>query len=196
MAIIEYLRVQWDRTFAGVAALLGVVILIIGYIGVSGTGFVAAQMPYIISGGLGGISALIIACTAWISADLRDEWRELHALQILAEEGRSLSLDLDGGNGAGSTDDATDELRAPADDSMLKESVTASSASNGRRKGTRPQTGKSAAPRDAAKKSQVAIDDAIVEGPVMVRARAGNGRGQKTPPQTDSARPRRAIAER
>ena len=82
--LIKYLRVQWDRAGAIACAVLGVVMLIVGYVGTSGTEYIAEQIPYLVSGGLTGIVLLAAAAVLWISADLRDEWREL------AEQGETL----------------------------------------------------------------------------------------------------------
>jgi hypothetical protein len=91
MEIVKFLRIQWDRMAAVIAAIVGVVALVVGYFGISGTPHVAAQLPYIISGGMFGLFALGIAGMAWISADLRDEWRELRGLRELIEEERPLA---------------------------------------------------------------------------------------------------------
>lgn len=85
MDLISALRVQWDRALAVALALLGALALILGYVGVSGEAYVARQMPYIISGGLTGILLLGVSATLWLSADLRDEWRELHMTRTLLE---------------------------------------------------------------------------------------------------------------
>jgi hydrogenase/urease accessory protein HupE len=88
----KFLRVQWDRSIATVAVIIGVIALFLGYRGVSGTEYVAAQLPYFVSGGLIGIFFLGIAGIAWISADLRDEWRELRALRELLEAEAATAL--------------------------------------------------------------------------------------------------------
>lgn len=82
---MNYFRAQWDRAIGLVAAVVGVVAILIGYIGVSGTPHVAEQIPYVISGGVFGLFALGIACMSWISADIRDEWRELRAIRETLE---------------------------------------------------------------------------------------------------------------
>jgi hypothetical protein len=38
-------------------------------------------MPYVVSGGLVGIFLLGLGGVMWLSADLRDEWRELARLE-------------------------------------------------------------------------------------------------------------------
>jgi hypothetical protein len=74
-------RSQWDRATAGACLLLGAVALIVGYFGVSGTPYTAEQMPFIVSGGFVGLFLVGVAATLWLSADLRDEWRKLDALE-------------------------------------------------------------------------------------------------------------------
>ena len=82
MDIVNFLRAQWDRALAVAIALAAAVSLLLGYRGVSGTPHVAVQLPYIVSAGLFGIFLLTIAATLWVSADLRDEWRELRRLRV------------------------------------------------------------------------------------------------------------------
>lgn len=82
------LKAQWDRAIA-VACIAGaVIVLIVGYLGISDTPYVAEQLPYFISAGAGGIVLCAVAGMMWVSADLRDEWRELRALreQLAASE--------------------------------------------------------------------------------------------------------------
>lgn len=89
MDLLKYLRVQWDRTGAVVATVAGLIALLIGYLGTSDTVYIAEQIPYVISGGLTGIVLLTIGAVLWISADLRDEWREL------ASQGEALRHEQD-----------------------------------------------------------------------------------------------------
>ena len=42
-------------------------------------------MPYIVSAGLTGIFLLGVGAVMWITADLRDEWRELRRVGTLLE---------------------------------------------------------------------------------------------------------------
>lgn len=81
MEMRTFLRANWDRVLAVVLVVVGVVMLILGWFGVSGTGLVAEQNPYLISAGLGGIAVLLIGCTIWLSSDLQDEWRRLDAIE-------------------------------------------------------------------------------------------------------------------
>ncbi|GAA0608772.1 hypothetical protein GCM10009547_08420 [Sporichthya brevicatena] len=79
MNLLKYARVQWDRAGAVVAAVLGLIVLIFGYLGTSDTEYIAEQIPYVISGGLTAVILFVVAGVLWLSADLRDEWRELAA---------------------------------------------------------------------------------------------------------------------
>ena len=85
MEFMNLLRSQWDRAIAIACAVAGAIALLIGWIGTSGTEHVAEQMPYIISAGLTGIFLLGVGAVMWITADLRDEWRELRRVGTLLE---------------------------------------------------------------------------------------------------------------
>jgi hypothetical protein len=77
---------QWDRTAAVVLAAAGLVALLVAWIGVSSTIFTYKQMPYVVSGGLLGVCLVSIAGALWRSADLRDAWRKLDALEELVAQ--------------------------------------------------------------------------------------------------------------
>jgi hypothetical protein len=81
------LRSQWDRVGAVVLTLVGGLCLILGYFGVSRQGLAPEQIPYIVSGGLGGIFLMGVGAALWLSADLRDEWRKLDRIEVVLEEG-------------------------------------------------------------------------------------------------------------
>jgi hypothetical protein len=72
-----WLRYEWTRVLAAIAALVGVVLLIAGWIGVSGSSLTTEQIPYLASGAVGGLFALGMGATLWLSADLRDEFAKL-----------------------------------------------------------------------------------------------------------------------
>jgi hypothetical protein len=81
MDLFKVLHAQWDRAAAISAALAGAILLIVGWYHVSDTGFVSKQLPYIASEGLGGVFLLGMGGMLWLSADLRDQWRELRAMR-------------------------------------------------------------------------------------------------------------------
>ncbi|MGQ0465095.1 MAG: hypothetical protein ACT4QG_07205 [Sporichthyaceae bacterium] len=82
---MNLLRTQWDRAIAIACAIGGVVALFVGWFGTSGTEHVAEQLPYIASSSITGIFLLGVGATLWLTADLRDEWRELRRVGNLLE---------------------------------------------------------------------------------------------------------------
>lgn len=74
---LVWVRAQWDRALATALFIAGGVALVVGWVGVSRQALTALQVPYIISGGIGGIFLLGLGAVFWLSADLRDEWRKL-----------------------------------------------------------------------------------------------------------------------
>jgi len=87
MEFLNVAKKQWDRLVSLVLTIAGAVMLIAGWVGVSGTSVLSEQSPYIVSGGLGGIFLLGVGATLWISADLRDEWRKLDRIERALHEG-------------------------------------------------------------------------------------------------------------
>jgi hypothetical protein len=87
MDLNSLLKSQWDRVGAVALSVIGLVFLLVGWIGVSGTAYLAEQAPYILSGGVGGVFLLGIGATLWISADLRDEWRKLDRIEAALGNG-------------------------------------------------------------------------------------------------------------
>ena len=83
MELKQWLRAQWDRVGAVGCIGLGLIVLLAGWIGMSDEALPAAQIPYILSGGVLGIILVGIGATGWLSADLRDEWRKLDDLEGL-----------------------------------------------------------------------------------------------------------------
>ena len=52
---MTWLRAEWDRVLGFTLIALGAVLLVLGYLGVSDSPYVAEQLSYIVSGGLGGL---------------------------------------------------------------------------------------------------------------------------------------------
>jgi hypothetical protein len=80
MSLGRLLRTHWDRAAALAFGLAAVIVLLAGWAGLSATPYVAEQLSYLLSGGIGAVILLGIAATLWLSADLRDEWRELDSI--------------------------------------------------------------------------------------------------------------------
>jgi hypothetical protein len=91
MELGKWVRLAWDRAAAIALIAVGAVVLIVGWIGVSGEVYPAKQLPYIISGGIGGVFILGVGALFWLSSDLRDEWTKFdrieEALVRLADTG-------------------------------------------------------------------------------------------------------------
>lgn len=77
----------WDRIAAVVCLIGGAGMVIAGYFGLSVRLDTAAQLPYIMSGGIGGLLVIGVGATLWISADLRDEWRKLDEIADMLAQG-------------------------------------------------------------------------------------------------------------
>jgi hypothetical protein len=77
----RWLRANWDRTGAWLCVVVGALVLLLGWRGVSDTAYPAEQLPYIVSGGIGGALVIALGATLLISADLRDEWRKLDRIE-------------------------------------------------------------------------------------------------------------------
>lgn len=80
MALLTYVRSQWDRVLAWFLVGVGALALVLGWVGVTSTPYTFKMIPYVVSGGLGGLFLLGVGAMLWLSADLRDEWRTLHVL--------------------------------------------------------------------------------------------------------------------
>ena len=75
------IRTQWDRAGALVLVVVGLLALLFGWIGMSGAVLTYEQLPYILSGGLFGLSMIMVGTGLWLSADIRDEWRRIDQLE-------------------------------------------------------------------------------------------------------------------
>lgn len=77
MNIVRWARLQWDRVTAWICIFAGGIAIVTGWAAVGREALTAQQIPYIISGGIGGLFLLGVGAVLWLSADLRDEWRKL-----------------------------------------------------------------------------------------------------------------------
>ena len=95
MDLVTFVRNQRDRVAAWCCIAVGALALLLGWVGVSGTPFPAEQIPYVVTGGLGGLFLLGLGALLWLSADLRDEWRKLDAIDRHVVEAGSLPPPVD-----------------------------------------------------------------------------------------------------
>ncbi len=86
MDVLSFLRAQWDRVAGVAAVVVGAVVLLVGYLGVSGTSYPAEQLPYIISAGLVGLAFVILGAAMLVVQGAREDRTILEAkLDLLAE---------------------------------------------------------------------------------------------------------------
>ena len=116
------IRIQWDRAGALVLVVVGLLALLFGWIGMSGAVLTYEQLPYILSGGLFGLSLIMVGTGLWLSADIRDEWRRIDRLEeTLGDRGvagtdrdiRIPDTTADGGPQARRAAESVDAGRAP-----------------------------------------------------------------------------------
>ena len=69
---------------------IGVVLLVVGWFGVSGHPVVAVQLPYFISGGIGGLFAGIVGVGLLVSDDVRRDRARIGRLEAAVLEMREL----------------------------------------------------------------------------------------------------------
>lgn len=81
MDVLTLLRSQWDRLAALGCVIAGVVLLVLGYHGVANSAYVADELSYLVSDGLGGLFLLGVAASLFSSADMHDEWRKLDRIE-------------------------------------------------------------------------------------------------------------------
>ena len=77
MDLRTWLKAHWDRALAVALVALGGLALLLGWLGVDDALYPGQQIPYVLSGGIGGLFAVGLGAVLWLSADLRDEWRKL-----------------------------------------------------------------------------------------------------------------------
>lgn len=112
MDLMTRVRSQWDRLLAFVAVLAGVTVLILGWVGVSGTAYPAEQLPYIISGGIGGLFLLGLSSVLWLSADLHDEWRKLDRIEQAIRQSGAVDVPVGPPPGIATEPERTNHLPA------------------------------------------------------------------------------------
>lgn len=83
------------RALAGVLVLLGLVAVLIGYLGVRDEADVALQLPYLASGGLGGLALLGLGALVLIQGQMREqEQRFLQVTEQLEDWKESALLEI------------------------------------------------------------------------------------------------------
>ena len=128
MELLKWCRGQWDRVAASVAFVAAAVLLAVGYNGVSNSEFVSEQVCYLISAGFTALLLVAVGATLWLSADLRDEWRKLHRVELAVRGTTDRDV-------LTPTDDASAELARRVEDlerALADLEAPVASASNGK----------------------------------------------------------------
>ena len=115
MELKTWLRMEWDRVLGFALVVVGAIVLYAGYDGVGESAYVAEQIAYLVSGGLGGIFLLAVGATFLIRSDLHDHWRQLDRIES-AIRGESVA-EASTGNGSVARVEPIDpplEIVAPA----------------------------------------------------------------------------------
>lgn len=81
------------RAVAGGLALLGLVAVLIGYLGVRNEADVALQLPYLASGGLGGLALLGLGALVLIQSQMREQEQRFLQVTEQLEDWKESALD-------------------------------------------------------------------------------------------------------
>jgi hypothetical protein len=96
---MTWLRAEWDRFLAWGLLVAGAVLLVIGAVQVADQRYLADQLSFIMSAGLGGLACIGFGAGLIISADLHDEWRKLDRLEErlveVPDRAAALAVDLE-----------------------------------------------------------------------------------------------------
>ena len=94
---MTWLRAEWDRFLAWSLLVAGAVLLVVGAAKVADHRYLADQLSFIMSAGLGGLGCIGFGAGLILSADLHDEWRKLDRLEEILVEApdRARVLDLE-----------------------------------------------------------------------------------------------------
>jgi hypothetical protein len=81
---------RWRTLLGWAGVIAGALVLVLGYVGVSGQTLVAKQLPYLISGGLGGLVLVGGGVGVLLAEDLRAERARIGTLESELLEVRDL----------------------------------------------------------------------------------------------------------
>src|SRR5438132_10098456 len=90
--ISRWLRTEWDRVLGFGLIGLGAVFVVLAYFGVSDSPYLAQQLSFITSGGIGGLFLLGAGATLLHTADVHDEWRKLDRIEQALRAGEPIPM--------------------------------------------------------------------------------------------------------
>lgn len=116
------------RPYAGWIFLgIGIIFIIVGYLGVSREALVAKQLPYLISGGIGGIALVGVGAVFLGTEDIRRDSGRLDRLEAMVHELHAVLLSR-----ADAPDPAVDIPTSSSSTSSSSSSTAAAARANGR----------------------------------------------------------------
>ena len=86
----DVLKRRWRLVLGWASIAAGAIVLLIGWLGVSAQTLVAKQLPYLVSGGLGGLVLVGIGVGLLVAEDLREERSRVGRLEAEMLEVRDL----------------------------------------------------------------------------------------------------------
>ena len=86
MDLMRFLRAEWDRVAGYAFVLAGAVALVFGFVGVRTSADVIDEISYLVTGGIGAIFLLGVGATLLLSADLHDDFRKLHRVEVKLDQ--------------------------------------------------------------------------------------------------------------
>lgn len=86
----ELIKRRWRSIAGWLGIAAGAIVLVAGWLGVSGETIVAKQLPYLISGGLGGLALVGAGVGLLVAEDLRAERARIGHLEAELLEVRDL----------------------------------------------------------------------------------------------------------
>ncbi|MGH8994267.1 MAG: hypothetical protein ACRDYV_02025 [Acidimicrobiia bacterium] len=94
---------DWRQKAGWALLVVGAVLVILGYIGVSGADTEVLQLPYLASGGIGGLTAVAMGSALLVSADVRHDRERLGRIEGELLELQDLVRSLSGPAGRPTT---------------------------------------------------------------------------------------------
>ena len=83
IALGSFRTLEWRQVAGGVLVVAGLVALLLGWWGVSGTDQQWKELPYLVSGGLGGIAMIGVGLALFVSFE---HWRDREALRQVLQK--------------------------------------------------------------------------------------------------------------
>ena len=79
--VTDHLRRSWRETVGWTLIVVGAVIAVLGWIGVSGKDLAPLQLPYLASGGVGGLLLTVVGVGLLVAADVRRDRERLARIE-------------------------------------------------------------------------------------------------------------------